>query len=123
MKKILVIDDDARMLKLINSYLQGGYEVYLIKSGPMAITFLQENIPDVILLDYMMPAYDGIETLKKIRSIAGCENLPIIMLTGTTEREVVKGCNDYGVAGYLYKPISKYELMDELDKILNNRSE
>lgn len=117
MNSVLVIDDDTRMLKLIKDYLQDIYDVYPIKSGPQALDFLKDAKPDVILLDYQMPRMDGPSTLKEIRKIEGCEEIPVFFLTGMTEKEVVDECMEYRPRGYLMKPVARVELLRALDKI------
>jgi CheY-like chemotaxis protein len=57
-KKILIVDDDPMALKVIRSYLKDSYKVYCIRSGEEALKFLSMQIPDVVLLDYMMPGMD-----------------------------------------------------------------
>ena len=65
-RKILIVDDDPMVLKVIRSYLKDSYKVYCIRSGEEALKFLSMQIPDVVLLDYMMPGMDG------RRCSAGC---------------------------------------------------
>lgn len=120
MKKILVIDDDPRMLKLIKNYLDGMYQTYPVKSGNEALAFLDSNEVDLILLDYMMPALDGPHTLELIRQKRGCFNTPVIFLTGVTEKSKVKACMQYNLSGYLMKPVAREELLAMVSEALQN---
>lgn len=118
MKRILVIDDDARMLKLIRNYLDGIYEVIPAKGGSEALIYLDNNSVDAILLDYMMPALDGPHTLELIRQKPGCLSTPVVFLTGVTEKSLVKACMEYNPSGYMMKPVAKEELLLKLTQIL-----
>lgn len=124
MKKILIVDDDSRMLKLLKSYLEEGgiYETVPIKSGAAALVYLQENIPDAIILDYMMPAIDGPHTLEQIRKTPMTKNIPVIFLTSVTEKNKVQECMQFEPDGYLLKPVAQEELLMTLGQIFTNRA-
>lgn len=117
MKKVLLVDDDSRMLRLLKSYLDEKYEVFPIKGGTEAIYFLQKTIPDLIILDYMMPALDGPHTLQSIREIDGCKDIPVLFLTGVTEKDRVEACMSQNPEGYMVKPVAKEELLMKLAQI------
>ena len=67
MDKVMIVDDDVRMLRLLKMYLEGLYDVYPVRGGREALDFLESQTPDVILLDYLMPGLDGVHTLELIR--------------------------------------------------------
>lgn len=117
MKKILVVDDDSRMLRLMKNYLESLYQVYPVKGGNAALGFLQENKPDLIILDYMMPALDGPHTLELIRDIKGCEEIPVLFLTGVTEKARVMECMAKNPVGYMVKPVAREELLLKISEI------
>ena len=119
MKKILLVDDDARMLRLLKKYLEGQYEVYPVNSGGDALAFLDKEKPDVILLDYMMPVIDGPHTLELIRKKEGCEKIPVIFLTGVTSKDRVAECLSYEPDGYMVKPVAKEEVLLKLGQLFN----
>ena len=87
-RKILIVDDDPMVLKVIRSYLKDRYKVYCIRSGEEALKFFSMQIPDVVLLDYMMPGMDGEETLHAIRKLKGdsYKTLPVIVLTANASQ-------------------------------------
>ncbi len=118
MKKVLLIDDDARMLRLLKGYLEDTYTVFPIKGGNAALSFLQENKPDIILLDYMMPALDGPHTLELIRQSEGCADIPVMFLTGVTEKNKMQECMSKNPVAYMVKPVAKEELLYRLGEIL-----
>ena len=94
-KRILAVDDTAITLSRISEILQKDYEVITANSGLRAIKYLQEEKPDLILLDIRMNPMDGIETLRDIRKMQDRSDIPVIMLTGaerSEERRVGKEC-------------------------------
>ena len=86
-RTILAVDDSGIILRKIKSLLEDSYEVILVNSGAMAIKYLTLNRPDLILLDYEMPGENGPEVLTKIRENEALRNIPVVFLTGITEKE------------------------------------
>lgn len=112
-KKILYIDDDINMLNFGEDILvQVGYEVSLAKSGVQAVKLLNKGMKcDLILLDIDMPEMDGYKTFQAIREISGCEDIPIIFLTGMDAPDFeIKGL-EMGAADYITKPFVKNVLL------------
>lgn len=106
---ILYIDDDINMLNSGEDILvNAGYNVSLAKSGSQALKLLSRNTGyDLILLDVDMPEMDGYETFEEIRKISGCEDIPIIFLTGMDAPDFeIKGLK-MGAADYVTKPFIK----------------
>lgn len=120
-KQILVVDDDVKMLKLINVMLCDIYDVALVKSGLMAMQFLESNKPDLILLDYVMPINDGPAVLEKIRNNPKLEDIPVFFLTGISDSAKVKKALIRHPQGYLLKPVTKEELLKCLNSFWNNK--
>ena len=118
MSKVLIVDDDARMLRLLKMYLDGVYEVFPIRGGREAVEFLESQTPDVILLDYLMPGLDGVHTLELIRRIETAKNIPVIFLTGVTEKDKMQECMEYNPYGYLVKPVAREELISMINSAL-----
>ena len=89
MKKILVVDDNTINLKLADKILKENpdYKPVMVPSGARALQFLSKNVPDMILLDIMMPDMDGFETLTKIRADERLKEVPVLFLTADTEPE------------------------------------
>jgi len=109
-KKILVVDDNATLVRLIDQVLtQKGYEVFKANNGQEALRVLFDQRPDLVLLDVIMPEMDGWQTCSRIRDVS---DVPIIMLTGerTGEDDIVRGL-DYGADEYLLKPVGNKELV------------
>lgn len=117
-KHILIVDDDVSVLKTLRYHLQDTYRVSVVNSGETAIDFLSKYRPDLILLDYMMPAYNGAEFLKDIQSKEDTKDIPVLFLTGRSDMAAVTECLALNPAGYIMKPISKQALLGKLKSVL-----
>ena len=109
MKKILLIDDDQGIIDLISQYLfKEGYEIFTAEDGPSGLKAANSFRPDLIVLDVMLPGFDGIELLTKLRQKS---NAYVIMLTAKTEEtDKVVGLT-VGADDYMIKPFSPRELV------------
>ncbi len=110
--KILIVDDiPANISALFHKLTHRGATVLVAQSGEDALELVRENLPDLILLDIMMPGMDGFQVCKKLKSQEETQKIPVIFLTAKTEEEdLVKGFQ-LGAADYLTKPFRKDELM------------
>ena len=115
-KSILIIDDDIILLKTAEEILSDLYSVSVAKGGKQGITLLKKGIiPNLILLDIAMPEMDGYMTLEKIKGISGCEEVPVIFLTGFSESDYeVKGLKA-GATDYIVKPFAKEVLLARVE--------
>lgn len=120
MKKIVIVDDEVRMLQLLKLYLEPhGYECIAMTNGNDAIHYLEKNQTDLLLLDIMMPKMDGWETAKIIRRFS---NVPIIMLTAKDQSsDMVKGLG-IGADDYITKPFEEEVLLARIQAILRRLS-
>lgn len=116
-KRILAVDDDVIILTRISSILRNDYDVVTINSGVRALRYLELEKPDLILLDIHMMQQDGIETLRKIRSMEEGKNIPVIMLTGVEDKGAVLESVKLGICDYLLKPFSSAELQKRLRRV------
>jgi len=118
--RILVVDDERRMVGFIRLNLeQDGFEVIEAYNGTQALDRLRDSLPDLILLDVMMPDIDGFEVLRMIREIS---QVPVIMLTAKGEEEdKVKGL-ELGADDYVTKPFSPRELVSRVKAVLRRGS-
>lgn len=111
-KRILVVDDDRNLRKIIATNLEiAGYDVTSVASGSDALTELDTEQKDLILLDVMMPTIDGYETARRIRQHPVNGAVPIIMLTAKGEVEYKVARFDAGADDYLTKPFGPAELL------------
>lgn len=118
-KKILIIDDEENIVELIKFNLElNGLETIVAYDGLEGFVKTKEEMPDLILLDWMLPGISGIEICKKIRSDEKIKSIPIIMLTAKNlENNKVEGLNT-GADDYITKPFSIKELMARLNAVL-----
>ena len=114
--KILVVDDEPRMVQMIVMNLKlEGFEVLSAQDGFQALEKLTREMPDLVLLDIMMPDMDGYETLKRVREIS---NVPVIFLSVKAEEpDRVRGLN-LGADDYITKPFSSRELVSRIRAVL-----
>lgn len=117
-KHILIVDDDSSVLKLIKGYLSEKYDVATAISGKVAMKFLETRRTDLVLLDYEMPGENGPAVLGKIRSDEHIKNLPVVFLTGVTDKEKIQEVLAMKPQGYLLKPINAERLFASIDGIL-----
>jgi two-component system KDP operon response regulator KdpE len=115
-RRILVVDDEPRMIRFIRLNLEhDGFEVVEASSGTRAMTELRDRLPDLVLLDVMMPDLDGFETLRLLREIS---SVPVIMLTAKGEEDDrVRGL-ELGADDYITKPFSPRELVSRVRAVL-----
>lgn len=113
-KTILSVDDSPINNKLIEAYFRRDYNVISKESGLQALYWLQDNIPDVILLDIMMPVMDGVEVLERIQANERLRDIPVIMVTAKTEMESIKATLSLGAQDYVKKPIDFTELQTKV---------
>ncbi len=114
-KKILVVDDSGAMLKNVKGWLGDKYEIILANSGEFALKYLTSNYPDLVLLDYEMPNMDGREVLEAIRSNVRIKDLPVIFLTGKSEKEDVMKVMAQKPAGYILKTEDPQKIKQRID--------
>ncbi len=114
-ENILIVDDDLEMLKIFRFYLQDKYNVSVVNSGEAAIELLADYVPDVVLLDYLMPKCNGTEVFRYMREQDRTKNIPVIFLTGVTDEDTIKECLSYRPVDYIVKPIAKNALLSKLD--------
>ncbi len=114
--KILVVDDEPRMVQMIVMNLKlEGYEVSSAPDGYQALEKVTKEMPDLVLLDIMMPEMDGYETLKRIREVS---SIPVIFLSVKAEEpDRVRGL-DLGADDYITKPFSPRELVSRIKAVL-----
>ena len=114
--KILVVDDEALLVKGIRFNLQNeGYEVITGSNGAEAVQLVQEQQPNMVILDVMMPVMDGLTACSKIREFS---DVPIIMLTAKTDDMDKLIGFDHGVDDYLTKPFNILELKARIRALL-----
>jgi len=108
--KILAVDDEAGLLKILKKLLEPTYEVHLAMDGNEALRKVDEVHPDVILLDRKLPGLDGIAVLGQLKSNEVTRNIPVIMLSANGETDELEVGKQAGAVDYLVKPFELKEL-------------
>jgi DNA-binding response OmpR family regulator len=113
---ILVVDDERKMVKMVSDYLEAvGYRVLTAENGKEAISAVQQEAPDLVVLDVMMPGLDGVDTARRMRRES---RVPIIMLTAKAEEQDKLLGLDAGADDYVTKPFSLKELAARIRAVL-----
>lgn len=118
-KRILVVDDEVGALTLIGIMLErGGFSVLKAKDANDALAVLDQNLPDLIILDVMMPGMDGIELCSVIRNRADTHATPVLILSARNDAENVMKGMEAGADDYLPKPILHHDLVAKVRHML-----
>ncbi len=119
MPRILVVDDDKQIVRLVRSYLeQAGYHVLTASDGETALHAIRHDDPDLVVLDLMLPDLDGWEITRIIRSDPGLAGLPIVMLTARVEdTDKIVGL-EIGADDYIAKPFNPREVVARVRAVL-----
>ncbi len=118
-RKILVIDDDPTFIKLTSSVLTSkGYEVTIADEAPKGLELAMKQIPDLIILDIMMPIINGYNICRLLKSQEGHRHIPIILLSSRNQVEDRKIGKEVGADGYLTKPLNTNELLSKVQELL-----
>ena len=114
--RVLVVDDEPHLVRAVRMYLElQGYTVFGAHSGEEALEAIRTRLPDLVILDVMMPGLDGFETLEELRRSS---NIPVIMLTARgDEDQKVRGLS-LGADDYVTKPFSQRELLARVQAVL-----
>jgi two-component system alkaline phosphatase synthesis response regulator PhoP len=118
-QRILVVDDDKEIVRLLRAYLeQGGYNVHVAYDGETALHILRRERPDLVILDLMLPDRDGWDLTRVVRGDAGLAGTPIIMLTARVEdHDKIVGL-EMGADDYVTKPFNPREVMARVRAVL-----
>ena len=120
-KKILIVDDDANIAELISLYLtKECFQCEITGDGETALEKHESFHPDLILLDYEMPEENGPTVLNKIRENSDWAEIPVLFLTGVTERDKIQNALSLKPQGYLLKPIDHEKLKETISNVFNN---
>src|SRR5262245_9443162 len=117
--RILVVDDIADNVEILRMRLSSlGYEVMVAEDGEQALAKVREQLPDLILLDIMMPKVDGLEVLKRLKADATLPFIPVILVTAKVDPKDVVGGLDAGGDDYLGKPVEHGALVARVRAML-----
>lgn len=122
-KKIVVIDDNISFVEVISRFLiMKKFEVFTAYNGYEGIKTVLKYLPDIILLDIMMPGLTGYEVCKRLKKVESTKHIPIIFLTVRSRPEDIEKGYKLGAAYYITKPFNYPDLMEGIDKVLNAKA-
>ena len=116
-KKVLLVDDETESLLFYKMALQEDYNVTMLNSSKNALEYLQRFVPDLIILDYQMPLYNGRALYQMISKMERVAEVPVIFLTGTTERDVLIECATLKPRAVVLKSAGKEALLERVKSV------
>ncbi|MCL2109445.1 MAG: response regulator [Oscillospiraceae bacterium] len=116
--KLLIVDDDAANLKVLNHILKDEYKLFMAKSGSAAVKTAEKVRPDLILLDILMPDMDGFEVLGVLQKSDLTRGIPVIFITGLSQSEHEDKGLALGAVDYIKKPFDRVEVMARVGRQL-----
>lgn len=119
---ILIVDDDAGLRQLLCMTLKFvGLDVREAGDGLDALAQIRADLPDLVLLDVVMPKMDGLTLCRTLRADPATEHLPVIMISGKSDPRLIRQCLDSGADEYITKPFVIKELTGRIKALLNGR--
>ena len=119
-KKILIVDDDPDMLRLMSVKLKkSGYEVVIAGDGVACMSMVRKETPDLIVLDLGLPAGDGFKTLERLKSLVPFSSIPVIVLTARDAAETTDKALSAGASAFFEKTASKDEVLGAVWRLLD----
>jgi excisionase family DNA binding protein len=116
---ILIVDDDARLREFVRVNLEmDGYTVREAASAAEGLAALEEQPPDLILLDVMMPEVDGWEMLRRVRERHGVDSIPVIMFSGKADENTAETATERGAQAFFGKPFDPQQLIQSTKQLL-----
>ena len=120
-KKILIVEDERDIVRALTIRLQAnGYEVVTAFDGAQGAFMAHKEQPDLIILDIRMPAGDGFSVAEKLKQSGPTQDIPIIFLTGSPERNSEARAMELGARFYIKKPYDPEELLDAMKRALQS---
>ncbi len=121
-KKILVVDDEEDIQKLLKMrFQQENYVVLVAPDGDAALKTAEQESPDVIILDIMMPKMDGYSCLKELRKLPRTKDIPVLMLSGKEEEKVRDLFAFQKISGYIEKPFELDDVVVKVKELLKDQ--
>jgi len=117
-KKILVVDDEPNVRRLLRSILSNNFIVIEAEDGQQAIDLANTQKPNAILMDMMMPKMDGLTACFAVKNNPATKSIPVIMVTAIDFELNIKLSQQMGATGYVTKPFSTQDLLDKITKAL-----
>jgi CheY-like chemotaxis protein len=120
--RVLVVDDDPQVLKLLRvNFELDGYDVVDASSGEEALKSVKRDHPDVVVCDVMMPGMDGIEVVRRLRADPKTAKLPVIVVSAKAQRIDLQAGQLAGADDYVTKPFDPQDLLDAVARLLKKK--
>jgi DNA-binding response OmpR family regulator len=121
-KSILIIDDeeDVRAITQMGLEMATDWKVIIASSGKEGLLLAETEQPEVILLDWMMPDWDGRETLNQLKANQNTVQIPVILMTAKNQSAIARSITELDIIGVITKPFRPLQLSAEITKILEN---
>ena len=121
-KKILVVDDEPGEVMVVSKFLKhSGYDVLTASDGLECIAKAEDELPDLILLDNLMPNMDGQTALWKLRASKATKDIPVIMVTALASEKNIAGAQKSGAVEYVVKPFDYTILLEKIARTLKSK--
>ena len=118
--KALVVDDEPYMHRLLEYHLRrAGFQLLNARNGREAVELAQRELPDVIVMDLMMPEMDGLSALKELKQVEATRSSPVIMITASAQQVTRQEAEASGAALFLTKPFSPTQLLLDVRKLVS----
>jgi DNA-binding response OmpR family regulator len=119
LKKILVVDDDPYILMSLEFLMKkNGYDVMVARNGTEALDIVEKQLPDVVLLDIMMPDVDGYEICRHIKASKKLKDAKVVFMSAKTKEADIKKGYDLGASLYITKPFSTREMIKQIKELM-----
>lgn len=119
-KKILVVDDDPYILMSLEFLMKkNGFEVMVARNGTEALDIVEKQVPDIVLLDIMMPDVDGYAICKHIKSSKKLKDAKVVFMSAKSKETDIRKGLDLGASLYVTKPFSTRQLLKQVQELLN----
>lgn len=118
-KRVLICDDDPVILRLLEVNLElEGYDVLTANHGEEAFEIASRELPDLVILDIMMPRLDGYQTCQKLKEQSSTEQIPVVFLSAKAQASDIEKGKSFGVSEYLTKPFDPNDLLDVVERLV-----
>ena len=119
-RKILIVDDEPNIVRSLEyAFKKKDYNVFIARDGTEALEIAEREVPDVILLDIMMPQLDGYETLRRLRKKNKLDDTKVIFLSAKTKSADIEKGKSLGADGYLTKPFSIKKIISNVEELIS----
>jgi two-component system sensor histidine kinase ChiS len=117
---IVIIDDEPSLVEMLSIYLRmKGFETRSANTGQDGLTLVQVENPALLLLDLMLPDFDGYQVCRQLRAMSEFAHLPILVVSAHVEQTIISRAEQAGANGYMTKPIRLPELLGEINRLLS----